>query len=86
MEGSTSEERQKKRQERVGIATEESPKSKIADLWRIVLILAAMRTEAGALLRKSQLRSFAKCLASNQAKMYGALLVSALRRAKTNVR
>lgn len=66
-----SEERRKKRQERVGIASEESPKSKML-IWGGILLIIAASYGGWWYYANHRYDNFAKCLSSNQAKMYGA--------------
>src|ERR1700757_5208996 len=65
-----SEERRKKRQEREGSATAETKTKKTAT-YGVVLILLAAAFLGGRYYRNHKYDSFAKCLASKQAKMYG---------------
>jgi hypothetical protein len=63
-----SEERRKRQQERDGI---QEPKSKRALLYLLLLILFASAFFAGRYYKDHKYDSFARCLASKNAKMYG---------------
>jgi len=65
-----SEERRKKQLEREG-ATPSDPKKKKMFTYGMVLVLLAIAFIAGRYYRNHKYDSFAKCLATKQAKMYG---------------
>ena len=66
-----SEERRKKQQQRDGASTSSEPKSKKMFMYGIVLILLAGAFVGGRYYRNHKYDSFAQCLATKQAKMYG---------------
>jgi hypothetical protein len=65
-----SEERRKRQQERIGSASDADKKKRLL-MYAGILILLAAAFLAGRYYRNHKYDSFAKCLASKQAKMYG---------------
>jgi hypothetical protein len=66
-----SEERRKRRQERVGVP-EASPQSRKKLIWGGIVVLFVLAYAAGWEYRNHRYDGFAKCLSSKQVKMFGA--------------